>query len=416
MTELITDSTAARPTQTGVGFSENSDSYTAGREAATLALVSGNLSGSDVALLFCTSRHQPAEVIEGARSVIGAQTEIIGGYAIGIITNDKLGYDGYQVGIALISSRSAHFDFFIEPGLPSNEENVGRALGAAIAAKSYEGESSVLVLYDSLKVAAQKAELNMATPLLEGLRHHLAPNGFWPQLAGAGLCGDTPSVPVLQWQRGEITCQSAMAMVVSGGARMDTVVMHGCKPAGAYHTVTKSDGPVVLEIDDRPALDVIHELLGPDSGYTAADYRFFVTLGVNKGEKFGPYREQDYANRLCCGVDIERGGLVMFEPDLVPGTEVRLMRRSVDFSYIQRRTHDLLARLEGRRPFFALYIDCAGRASAYCGSEGEEAAEVQRALGDSIPLLGFYTGVEIAPVGPAPEPLDWSGVLCVFSE
>ena len=56
----------------------------------------------------------------------------------------------------------------------------------------------------------------------------------------------------------------------------------------------------------------------------------------------------------------------------------------------------LLGRLAGRKPFFALYIDCAGRASAYCGSDGEEAAEVQRVLGREIPLLGIYCGVEIA--------------------
>ena len=125
---------------------------------------------------------------------------------------------------------------------------------------------------------------------------------------------------------------------------------------------------------------------------------------INKGDKFGSFREEDYANRLCCGVDEERSGLVMFEPDLVPGTEVQLMRRSVDFQYIEQHTNELLQRAAGRRPFFALYIDCAGRASAYCGSDSEEAAEVQRILGAQIPLLGVYCGVEIARVGRVLQP------------
>jgi hypothetical protein len=30
------------------------------------------------------------------------------------------------------------------------------------------------------------------------------------------------------------------------------------------------------------------------------------------------------------GVDKDRGGLIMFEPDLTEGSEVQLMRRSID--------------------------------------------------------------------------------------
>ena len=141
-----------------------------------------------------------------------------------------------------------------------------------------------------------------------------------------------------------------------------------------------------------------------------------MTLGVNRGQRFGPFREEDYANRLCMAVDRERGGLIMFENDLQAGSEVQLMRRSIDFNYVGKRAEELLARLEGRTPFFALYIDCAGRAAAYCGTEREEAEEVQRVIGSRMPLLGMYSGVEIARVGQQIQALDWTGVLCVFSE
>jgi len=161
---------------------------------------------------------------------------------------------------------------------------------------------------------------------------------------------------------------------------------------------------------------IFEQMLGMGSNKTWADYPLFVTLGVNRGQRFGPFREEDYANRLVMAVDRERGGLVMFENDLQAGTEVQLMRRSIDFDYVGHRSGELLSRLEGRRPFFALYIDCAGRAAAYCGTEREEAEEVQRIIGGRMPLLGMYSGVEIARVGQQIQPLDWTGVLCVFSE
>ena len=116
------------------------------------------------------------------------------------------------------------------------------------------------------------------------------------------------------------------------------------------------------------------------------------------------------------GVDRDRGGLIMFEPDLKEGSEVQLMQRSFDFSYIRQRAEDILNRVKGRNPIFALYIDCAGRASAYSGTEGEEAEEVQKIIGPKMPLLGMFSGVEIAKVGMDMQALDWTGVLCVFSE
>jgi hypothetical protein len=51
--------------------------------------------------------------------------------------------------------------------------------------------------------------------------------------------------------------------VLHGGVRMDTIIMHGCKPSGRYHTITKADGPMVLEIDGRPALEVLADMI-PD--------------------------------------------------------------------------------------------------------------------------------------------------------
>ena len=404
-------------TRAGVGFSEKPDSYTAGYEAAQAALQQAAIATCDLLLVFATSKHDAAAFYNGVRAAAGPQAQIVGGSAIGIITNDRLGYDGYQVGVAAFHADDARFDLFCEPDLPGNEAHVGEKLGIQMTARQYDGEPNILLMYDSMNHTTQPPQMNMATPLLEGLQKAFLATGqpYPPRLAGVGQCGDTPREPVAQWFNDSLQRYCAQAVVFSGNVRMDTIVLHGCKPAGAYHTVTKAEGPMVLEIDGRPALEVIAELLGPDSGYTCADYRFFVTLGVNKGDKFGPYRAEDYANRLCCNIDEERGGLIMFEPDLVPGTQVQLMRRSIDFEYIGQYTRELLERTADRKPFFALYIDCAGRASAYCGSDGEEAAEVQRAIGSDIPLLGMYSGVEVARVGENLQPLDWSGVLCLFS-
>lgn len=401
-------------TRVGVGYSEESVSFEAGARAARQAHDRLDGRTCDVALLFTTSAHDSAEVARGVRSVIGAQARLMGGFAVGVITNDELGYDGHQVGIALFDLDGARVDLFQEGPLAGNEQAVGETLGRRIVETVRDGERHTLLLYDSVNRTDGRFRLNMATPLLKGLEEHLS-EADMAHLVGAGLVGDMACRPTWQWFDDDLEQQTAMAMVASGGLTMHSTIIHGCRPASDYRTVTKSDGPAVLEIDGRPALEVVAEMLGADSDISWKDYSFFVTLGVNKGEKYGPFREEDYANRLCLRADEKRKALVMFEPDLVPGSEIQLMRRSIDFSYIEQRVGDLLDNLpQDKQPVFAFYIDCAGRAAAYSGADEEEAAAVMERLGPDIPLLGIYSGVEIGQVRGRAQPLDWTGVLAVF--
>lgn len=401
-------------TKFGVGYTENPKSFEAGVEMAKQAISQAGIEKCNLAILYSTSKHDPVQLGNGVRSVIGTNSRMIGGYSMGIITNDYLGYEGYQAGIAVMSSDSIDIDMFITNSLPSNEINSGIALGEKIKSKNYKGDPNIILMYDAIKEPNPTAmSLNLATPLIKGIERSL---GTWPNAAGVGMMGDFQWNRTYQWFDDKILQDTAMALVLSGGVRMDTIIMHGCKPSSDYHKITKADGNVVLEIDSKPAVDMIANMLGEGSGLGWQDFPLFVTLGINKGDKYGEFKEEEYANRLCMSVDKERGGLVMFEPDLEEGSEVQLMRRSIDFQYIGQRAQKLLDGLGERKPLFALYIDCAGRASAYCGTESEEAEEVQKVIGSKMPLLGMFSGVEIAKVGNDMQALDWTGVLCVFSE
>lgn len=413
-------------TLVGVGSSENTDSHAAGREAAQAALQSGGLQKCDLLLLFSTSKHDPHALHKGAREVVGAAARIAGGYAVGIITNQTLGYDGFQVGVAALQydgQNQDELELFLAENIAGREAEVGADLAAQILTRhphlsgdnqNETGEvASLLVLYDWINRTQGRLKLNMATPLLEGLSD--LPSAF--PLAGAGLVGDMQCRQTWQWFDNTITQQSAIAILARGDLQMESVVMHGCEPVGGYHRVTKAEGAVVLEIDERPASEVLAQMLGLESIEQWDEYRFYVTLGINKGDLWGDFHPDNYANRLCLSVDQKRGALVMFETGITAGTAVQLMRRSVDFDYMEQRVGEMLARLESakRRPLLAFYIDCAGRASSYCGSETEDASEVQRALGE-IPLLGIYSGIEIGRVAGDWQALEWSGVLCILSE
>lgn len=402
-------------TQAGVGYSERSDSFSAGQEAAGAALREMGGGSCDLALLFSTSAHEPRALARGVRAAIGEGPRLLGGYAVGVVTNDALGYDGFQVGVALLRSDSAEFHPFHALGLPAGEQAVGAALGRQVAALDPPAEN-LLLLYDSVDRSEGRFNLNMAVPLLEGLSGVLEP-GLMRNLVGAGLVGDMACKETFQWFDDAVHQGSAMALATRGGLSLHTTVLHGCRPLGDYFTITATDGPAVLEIEGRPALDFISDLLGKDKESSWRDYAFFVTLGVNQGEKYGEFREENYQNRLCLRADIKRNALVMFEPDLKPGSEVQLMRRSIDLSYVEERVEGLLETIPaGKRPVLALYIDCAGRAARYCGADEEEAAEVVRVLNRRVPFLGLYSGVEVGQLAGRPQSLDWTGVLAIYCE
>jgi hypothetical protein len=392
-----------------VGYSDDPDTEVAGREAAHLAME--RLDRCDLALLFATARHDQERLLRTVRQVVGTRATILGGGTAGVITNDRLGYEGAQVGVLALRSDSIRIQSFLAPGLEQGEEKVGRALGRQIRQGVRDPEPKVVLMYESVKASTPHGPtLNLGTPLLEGLKAGLE---TWPPLVGLALHGDPQWKPGLQYFGDRLAAQSAMALALSGPVRMDTLTITNLRPMSTYRVVTKTEGAALLEIDGHPALDVIAELVGPQ--LAPADYPLSVTLGVNKGDKFGAFHEHDYAIHLCVGVDEARRALIV-DNRMRPGLEFQLMRRHMDFADIRRQAEALLARVGTRRPFLALYIDCAGRASIYAGTDREEAAEIQAAIGASMPLFGIYSGGEISRMGGEVQRLTNAGVLSIFSE
>lgn len=395
----------------GVGYSETEDSFLAGQEMARAALARGGLDSCGLALLFSTCQHQPEALRAGVRSVIGPDARLAGGWAVGTMCNEQMGYGGFQAGIACFSMSLSDFSLFRVDGLADREADAGEELGnQLVAAGADKADIPKLILYDSINRLSGRTKLNMATPLLAGIRKAIP---RLSTLVGAGLVGDMAGQPTFQWFDDDISQQSAIALTFSPDIAMHTAILRGASPVGGYHTVTRAEGATIMEIDGRPAVEVIAELLG--GARDASEFAFYVMLGVNQGDPWAPYAEENYSNCMCLRTDMKRNHIIMFEPELVTGSKFQLMSRSHDFAYIERHVSDLFARIGDEEPFFALYINCAGRAGAYAGIEDEDAHFVQRAIGGRVPLLGFYSGIEIGPIQGEPKPMDWTGLLCLFT-
>ena len=407
-------------TKIGISYGNDQEAYSLGRRTALAALQSGGIERADLLLAFGSGNLDLDQFYQGLRSFVGATTPIVGGSGLGVITRKHLSYEGFPAAVAAIQSESISFAVASAGGLDRGEAATGMKMIDDLVLSA--ADKLLLLFYDSIRVPASKAAppvLNSSAPLLDGVEGKLA--GHVP-VFGAGLVGGFDFGPTRQFCGFKSAAQQAVGCLMSGNFTVYQTTMHGCIPLnGVYHKITRMQGNTIFELDGMPVVPMINQLFGSEEWQKERPIISNLTIGINHGERYGVPHEGYYVNRLITGVSPDGTGIGMFEADLELGQEIqflirdnRMMQKSV-----RENTPAILERIkaDGRVPILALYINCGGRTAAYAVTDEEEASEVQRAMRDAgIPLLGFYSGVEIAPMLGRSRGLDWTGVLIILAE
>ncbi len=400
----------------GIGFSNQGDSSESGRSVAAQALAKGGIEEPSLVLAFCSGRADANRFFHGLRSVVGDAAPIIGGSAVGVITNSELSYRGHPCGAMVIQSDTPLLRIASCIDLPENEYLAGRHLAEKLNIQPED--QALLVFYDSIREAPAEGRplaLNASAPLIAGIEKGSARP---LPIFGAGLIGDYEFNPTVQFSGSHVETHSVVGAAIGAELSLHYRITHGCTPLdGVYHRVTRAEGAVIYELDDEPAVAVIDRLYGTREWQKSTPVDL-LTIGIYQGDKYTGAEESRYVNRLITGVLPDGKGVCLFEPDIETGAEVQFMVRDALKMIESARSNaaQLTKKIEseGRQALFALYIDCAGRTAAYSKTASEEAAEIQTALNRlGCPLLGFYSGVEIAPFVSKNRGLDWTGLLLV---
>lgn len=402
----------------GIGYENSTDANSAGRNVANMALERGQINEPSVVLAFCHGTMDHCAFFDGLRSAVGRNVPIVGGSAVGIITNDQLCYVGSPAGAAILSSPNISCNWAYVEGLDHDEEAAGKALGRRIPPTPED--IIFLLFYDSIKVPPTDISppvMNASPPLIKGIEktlHTTAP------IIGAGVIGHVDFRPTQQFCGDHVGNQEAVGMMLSGDYLVYHCVMHGCTlQDGVYHTITRTEGAKIYELDGQPIVSIIDEIYGSGEWQKQIPLKR-LAIGINHDEPFEDFKEENYVNRLITGVLPDKDGIMIFEPDLEVGTRIQFMLRDSQEMILSARnnTENLMSQIlsDKKQPIFGLYIDCAGRAAALSDTMTEEASEVIDILNRyQTPLLGFYSGVEVAPIFGRSIGLDWTGVLTVIA-
>ena len=360
----------------GVGHSSAPDSRTAGAHAAAEAI--GGRTPKAV-FVFCSVAHDLPALLAAVRGEAGPDAAIVGSTTHGELSSDMetlggvaiaaLGGDGFSV-----RTRSAKI-----------KEHGQRATGALVAeaVKGMKDEYKVLImLVDGLATSPHEivrgayGEIGALVPLVGGF------GGDDMQFQGTfQLLGD------------QVLEGSVVGLALGSDAPIGVGIAHGWHKVEPPMIVTKSQGPHIFQIDDKPALDV---LLHRNNFHGTADEFFrqhaqLQPLGLSRrnGEDIRVIHAGDDVERSVWGAaEVTQGALVWImqadRHDLIDGAAQSCV--------------DALSHLDGLAPLGALVFDCAGRRAGLLEAGlDEELAVLRKGLRDA-PFAGFYTTGEIARV------------------
>ncbi len=195
----------------------------------------------------------------------------------------------------------------------------------------------------------------------------------------------------------QVHSTGGVALLLSGGIRIRSVVSQGCRPIGKPMVITKAQQNVVLELGGKPALTQLRELfetLPPDE-------QRLLQHGLQLGRVINEYQSGfacgDFLIRNVLGFDSETGAIAI-------GDFARV-GQTVQFHVRDAQTADddlrqlLTAAKTGHPPAAgALLFTCNGRGLRLFSQPDHDARTILDALGD-IPLAGFFAHGEIGPIG-----------------
>lgn len=159
---------------------------------------------------------------------------------------------------------------------------------------------------------------------------------------------------------------------------------------GPERIITKSEGNVLYEIDDQPALELYKKYLGDRVKRLAESTLLYPLNVIAPGKK-------DPVVRTILSLDTENQAMV-FGDEIPQGSRVQLMMASAD-GIAQGALMAARQAMQGRvnKPELAIPVSCIGRKIVLTQRMEEEAELIREVIGDQASISGFYSYGEIAP-------------------
>ncbi len=260
-----------------------------------------------------------------------------------------------------------------------NSFDAGMALIDKISVK---GLKHVFVLSEGLNVNGTELINGMRTSLPEGVN------------ATGGLAGDGAAFEKTLVISNSAKIESGLITALSfygDDIQIGYGSLGGWDSFGVERSVTKSEGNILYEIDNLPALELYKSFLGEKAKDLPASGLLF-PLSMRTEADAEP------VVRTILAVDEEKQSLT-FAGDIPEGSHIKLMKANIDrlINGAENAAQVSMNPLTSKGAQLAILISCVGRKLVLKQMVEEEVEAVQEVVGDHAMLTGFYSYGEMAP-------------------
>ena len=242
----------------------------------------------------------------------------------------------------------------------------------------------------------------------------------------AQLDAAAPGVPVIgglaSWgsaagqnrlaQNDVISDRGAVGVMLRGNLTASVVVSQGCRPVGPTYTVTGSRDNFITGLDGMPPIQVLRDTFQQADEETQTLMRSGVLIGraaTNDPERLG---RGAYLIRGVFGAQAQSGAIAVGD-SFAKDDFVQFHVRDADTA--QEDLELLLTPQVFEAPAAgALMFTCNARGSRMYGHPDGDISIVQRSLGDSVPVAGFFCAGELGPIGEANHVHGFTASMAIF--
>ena len=381
----------------GSGVSESKTADDAALEASLAALEAAGADHADLALVFVTADALPRahELLHAVRRVTGARA-VVGCSGAGVLTERGEIEDRSAVAVRVL--RDERFDVapILLEDLAALEGDAGSRLAQRTADVTLTG-GTVVVLPDA-----------------RGLDPRTLLGRFDDALGFVPVVGAVAAGAQIFELFGTDAAEGALAALAVGGPEPVVGVAQGCMPIGEPYVITGADGQVIDTIGSRPALDILKDSIASVEGGAERVRRAGMFAGLAMDPAKSPLERGDFLVRNLVGADRSSGAIAVAESVRV-GQTIQFQIRDAEAARLDLRAtlEGVAAKLDGRRPLFGCYFNCAGRGQGLFGVPDHDVGMIREQLGN-FPLVGFFGNGEFAPIGRRNFFHTYTGVLVLF--
>lgn len=369
----------------GVGWSQNADSKVAAEEAYRTATAPLEGNAPSFLMLFASPHDFDQEVLIKTLSKQSPSTQLIGCSTAGEITSD--GSRDQSIALMAIYSNTIEFTTGVSSEIADDSKQAGRDIANAIKNSAGEKPSTALMLPDGL--SGNGADI---------VRGVLEVFGDSFMLAGGSAGDNYKFEKTFQYLNSTVHSGNVVGVGMHGDVHFGIGVRHGWLPISIAKIVTKAVGNVVYEIDGVPAIRFYDEYFGDkrkviDSDHPLAQLAVTYPLGIPSPNKDG-YLIRD-------PLSVDENGAITCAAEIPEGAEVYLMMGSSDEAIAAAKDAARIAKkqVEGRDIKAVILFNCIARKRVLMQRKSEEIEAIREIIGTNVPLIGFYTYGEQAPLG-----------------